>query len=200
MNFKGALVVVSAPSGAGKSTVLHHLMEERKTLRFSVSATTRSPRTGEVDGVDYYFVTREAFQKMVDDNAFLEHAEYVGNCYGTPKAPVDQLLSQGYDVYLDIDVQGAMQVKRQRPDALLIFLAPPSFEELERRLVGRGTDDHGVIQKRLSEARREYAQREKFDYTVLNDTVDRAAAEISQLIDTYRASHQQENGCRSETE
>ena len=124
---------------------------------------------------------------MVRRDAFLEYAEYVGNCYGTPRAPVDALRDQGYDVYLDIDVQGAMQVRRRCPDALLIFLAPPSFEELERRLVARGTYDPAVIQKRLSEAEREYAQRGQFEYLVINDEVPRAAEEISGIIDAHRA-------------
>ncbi len=186
MKHKGALIVVSAPSGTGKSTVLHQLMEQRKTLRFSVSATTRQPRAGERDGVDYFFISREKFQEMVRDNAFLEYAEYVGNCYGTPKEPVDALLEQGYDVYLDIDVKGAMQVRQQRPDALLIFLAPPSFEELERRLVARGLDRPEVIRQRLNEAEREYAQRGSYDYLVVNDELERAVCEISGIIDRYK--------------
>ena len=184
---KGVLIVVSAPSGTGKSTVLHRLMEERDTLRFSVSATTRAPRQGERDGVDYFFVSREEFQKMVREDAFLEYAEYVGNCYGTPREAVDRQLEQGYDVYLDIDVQGAMQVRQRCPEALLVFLAPPSFEELERRLLSRGTDAPEAIQKRLAEARREYDQRGAFDHLVLNDTVDRAAAEIAALLDAHRS-------------
>ena len=187
MNERGALIVVSAPSGTGKSTVLHALMEKRNTLRFSVSATTRSPRAGETEGVDYFFVTKERFQEMVRRDAFLEYAEYVGNCYGTPREPVDALRDQGYDVYLDIDVQGAMQVRQRCADALLIFLAPPSFEELERRLVARGTDGPDVIQKRLREAEREYAQRGQFEYLVINDEVPRAVEEISGIIDAHRA-------------
>jgi len=186
MTEKGILVIVSAPSGCGKSTIVHSLMEQRKTLRFSVSATTRKPREGEVDGEDYFFVTRETFDEMVAQDAFLEHAEYVGNCYGTPKAAVDVQLEAGYDVYLDIEVQGAMQVKAQRPETLLIFLMPPSFEELERRLVLRGTDDAETIRSRMEAARTECAVRDRYDFVVVNDEIERAAAEISALIDAQK--------------
>ena len=184
---KGALIVVSAPSGTGKSTILHKLMESRDNLRFSVSATTRSPRTGEEHGKDYFFVSEEEFLRMIDEGAFLEHAQFVGNRYGTPRAAVEERLDQGYDVYLDIDVQGAMQVRAQRPETLLIFIMPPSLEELERRLVGRGTDSMEVIRGRIAEAERECALRDRFDYVVVNDDADRAAAEISGIIDGYKA-------------
>jgi len=186
MTEKGVLVIVSAPSGCGKSTVLHRLMEQREKLRFSVSATTRAPRAGEVEGVDYFFVTREKFAEMVANDAFLEHAEYVGNCYGTPEAAVDEKLNEGFDVYLDIDVQGAMQIKAKRPDTLMIFLMPPSLAELERRLVSRGTDSPEVIRGRLKQAEEEIAVRDRFDFTVVNDVVDRAVGEISALIDAKK--------------
>ena len=183
---KGVLIIVSAPSGCGKSTVLRRLMEQRDTLRFSVSATTRAPRAGEVDGREYFFVSREKFAEMVERDEFLEHAEYVGNCYGTPKAAVDAMLTEGYDVYLDIDVQGAMQIKAQRPETLMIFLMPPSLEELERRLVARGTDSAEVIRGRLEQAQEELRLKEQFDYTVVNDIVERAADEISAYIDAHK--------------
>lgn len=186
MTERGILIIVSAPSGCGKSTVVHRLMEQRDTLRFSVSATTRAPREGEQEGVDYFFVSRERFQEMVEADAFLEHAEYVGNCYGTPKAPLDAQLDRGYDVYLDIEVQGAMQVKAQRPDTLLIFLMPPSLAELEHRLTLRGTDTPETVRTRLAQAERELSYREQYDYVVVNDQVDRAVAEISALIDRHR--------------
>lgn len=186
MTERGILIIVSAPSGCGKSTVVHRLMEQRETLRFSVSATTRVPREGEQEGVDYFFVSRERFQEMVEADAFLEHAEYVGNCYGTPKAPLDAQLDSGYDVYLDIEVQGAMQVKAQRPDTLLIFLMPPSLAELEHRLTLRGTDTPETVRTRLAQAERELSYREQYDYVVVNDQVDRAVAEISALIDRHR--------------
>ena len=179
----GVLIIVSAPSGCGKSTVVHRLMEKRENLRFSVSATTRKPREGETDGVDYYFVSRQEFRRMVDEDEFLEHAEYVGNCYGTPRAPVEALLKEGFDVYLDIDVQGAMQVKALWPETLMIFLMPPSVEELERRLVKRGNNTPEEIKGRLAAAEREFAFRDQFDHVVVNDEVERAVDEIAQLID-----------------
>ena len=180
---QGILIIVSAPSGCGKSTVVHALMEKRKDLRFSVSATTRAPREGEVDGVDYFFVSREEFERMIAEDAFLEHAEYVGNCYGTPREAVERQLKDGYDVYLDIDVQGAMQVKRIRPQTLMVFLMPPSMEELERRLVMRGKNTPEEIRDRLAAAERECAVRDAFDHIVVNDVVERAVNEISDLID-----------------
>ena len=186
MTERGILIIVSAPSGCGKSTVVHRLLEQRETLRLSVSATTRSPRAGEQDGVDYYFVSRERFLEMIEEDAFLEHAEYVGNHYGTPIAPLEAQLNSGLDVYLDIEVQGAMQVKAQRPETLLIFLMPPSLEELERRLTLRGTDDPETIRTRLAEAEREFSYRDRYDHVVVNDQVDRAVAEISALIDAHR--------------
>ena len=182
----GVLIIVSAPSGCGKSTVVRALMEKRENLRFSVSATTRKPREGETDGVDYFFVSREEFERMIAAEAFLEHAEYVGNCYGTPRAPVEQRLKEGFDVYLDIDVQGAMQVKAIRPETLMIFLMPPSMEELERRLVSRGTNTPEEIRDRLAAADRECALRDRFDHVVVNDVVERAVDEISDLIDAEK--------------
>jgi guanylate kinase len=186
MTEKGILIIVSAPSGCGKSTVLHRLMEKRDKLCFSVSATTRAPREGERDGVDYFFISREQFDAMIARNEFLEHAEYVGNCYGTPKAAVDAKLAQGFDVYLDIEVQGAMQVMAQRPETLTIFLMPPSMAELERRLRLRGTDSPAVIRQRLRAAKRECAKRGAFAHVVVNDEVARAVDEISALIDAQK--------------
>ena len=180
---KGALIVVSAPSGCGKSTILRLLMERRENLRFSVSATTRAPRPGERDGVDYFFVSRAEFRQMILNDAFLEYAQYVDNFYGTPRAAVEAQLARSRDVYLDIEVQGAMQVKRNRPETLLIFVMPPSMEELERRLTGRGDVDPEIVRRRLAEAENEISMRDKFDYVVVNDTIERAASEISSLID-----------------
>lgn len=184
---RGALIIVSAPSGCGKSTLLRRLMEKREKLRFSVSATTRPPREGEVDGKDYFFVDHPTFERMIAEGAFLEHTEYVGNHYGTPRAAVEELLDAGYDVYLDIDVQGAMQIKRIRPETLTIFVTPPSLPELENRLRSRGTDSDEVIRSRLEAAERELILKDHYDYVVVNDEVDRAAGEISDLIDSYKA-------------
>ena len=190
---EGILIIVSAPSGCGKSTVLRALMEKRKNLRFSVSATTRKPREGEVDGVDYYFISREEFERMIEEGAFLEHAEYVGNCYGTPREAVERQMKDGYDVYLDIDVQGALQVKQQRPETLMVFLMPPSMEELERRLVNRGTNTPEEIRARLEAAERECAATDAFDYIVVNDIVERAVNEISDLIDSVKSGKNKKN-------
>lgn len=183
---KGALIVVSAPSGCGKSTILRRLMERRENLCFSVSATTRAPRPGERDGVDYFFVSREEFRHMILNDAFLEYAQYVGNFYGTPRAAVEAQLSRSRDVYLDIEVQGAMQVKRNRPETLLIFVMPPSMEELERRLTDRGDVAPEIVRRRLAEAEKEISMRDRFDFVVVNDAVERAADEISKLIDRYK--------------
>ena len=182
MKNKGLLVILSGPSGAGKSTVISRLVKLRDDIRFSVSATTRSPRPGEVDGTHYFFKTREEFSRMIEDDAFLEHAEYVGNCYGTPAAPVDENLEAGYNVLLDIEVQGAAQVMARRPDAVSVFLCPPSLEELERRLRGRGTDDEDKIRGRLEAARREYSQLDMYTYIVINDDADKAAAELDAIF------------------
>ncbi len=179
---KGLLVVLSGPSGAGKSTVIGALMRLRDDIRFSVSATTRAPRPGEEDGREYYFRTREQFLDMIAADAFLEHAEYVGNFYGTPADPVEGNMRAGYHVLLDIEVQGASQVMAKRPDAVSVFLCPPSFEELERRLRGRGTDDDERVAGRMAAARREIAQARHYDYIVVNDDAEKAARELDAIL------------------
>ena len=179
---KGLLIVLSGPSGAGKSTVIAALMRLRSDIRFSVSATTRAPRPGEEDGVDYFFRTHEEFARMIDEGAFLEHAAYVGNCYGTPAEAVQRQLDEGYHVLLDIEVQGAAQVLAKRPDAVSVFLAPPSMAELERRLRGRGTDAEEKIAGRLETARAECARARDYTYIVVNDDAEKAAGELDAII------------------
>lgn len=189
MSEKGILFVLTGPSGVGKGTVLKQV-REHKPLFYSISATTRAPREGEQDGVHYHFMTREKFQQLVEEGGFLEHAEFSENCYGTPAAPVDAELQAGRDVLLEIEVQGAMQVKQARPEAVRIFLAPPSFEELERRLVGRGTEKPEVVQRRLNAAKRELTLAPEFDYIVVNNTVEQAVSDVLAIMqaETCRSS------------
>lgn len=183
MNKRGKLLVLSGPSGCGKGTVLRSLMDGQENMAFSVSATTRAPRPGEVDGREYYFVSRERFMEMVEQGELLEHAEFVGNCYGTPRAPVLQQLVSGKHVLLDIEVQGAAQVKAAMPEAITVFLVPPSLEELERRLRGRGTETEEKIRQRLKTAEYEMTLAPQYDYIVVNDEVARAAAELAEILE-----------------
>jgi guanylate kinase len=179
---RGRLFIISAPSGTGKSTVIQRLMELRGDLYFSVSATTRPQRTGETDGVSYLFMTREEFEQHIRTNDFLEYAEYIGDFYGTPKKPVLDYLDSGSDIILDIDVQGCRQVKQAMPEAITIFLVPPSLEELERRLRNRGTDSEEKMLKRLARARTELTEKESYNHTIVIDDVDRAAREILDIM------------------
>lgn len=179
---KGKTFIICGPSGVGKGTVVSRLLEADPTLYFSVSATTRAPRAGEADGVHYHFLTRERFQEWIDAGDFLEHAQFVGNFYGTPRRYVDEAMDQGRDVLLDIEIQGAEQIHRKRPEAVRIYIAPPSWEELERRLTGRGTEDGEKIRSRLARGREEFAAARDFDYLVINDTVDHAVAEIRAIM------------------
>ena len=179
---KGKTFIISGPSGVGKSTVLHELFRGRDDLYFSISATTRAPRDGEVDGVHYHFIDVKRFQELIEEDALLEYAEYVGNFYGTPKKFVDKAMNEGKDVVLDIEVQGAIQVCTKRPETVRIFIAPPSWEELERRLVSRGTDSEEKIQKRLVRAKAELRTADVYDYFVINDTVERAVREVNAIM------------------
>ena len=179
---RGKTFIICGPSGVGKGTVVARLLASDPTLYFSVSATTRAPRNGEVDGVHYHFLSREQFQQWIAEDAFLEHAEFVGNYYGTPKKYVDAAMEQGRDVLLDIEIQGAEQVHRQRPEVVRIYVAPPSWAELERRLIGRGTEDLEKVRSRLERGRQEFAAAGSFDYFVINDTVDNAVTEIRAIM------------------
>ena len=178
----GKTFIVSGPSGVGKSTVLHALIEGRDDLYFSISATTRQPREGERDGVDYHFIQPDEFRDMIAADAFLEYAEYVGNFYGTPKMYVDDAMARGKDVILDIERQGAVQVCAKRPETVRIFIAPPSWAELERRLTARGTDTPEKVQKRLIRAQVELEMAGDYDYFVINDTVEQAVEELRAIL------------------
>ena len=181
MSEKGILFVLTGPSGVGKGTVLKEV-RAHKPLFYSISATTRAPRAGEQDGVHYHFMTRETFRQLAEQGGFLEHAEFSGNCYGTPAAPVDEELQAGRDVLLEIEVQGALQVKQKCPDALLVFVMPPSFEELRRRLTDRGTEDGAMVERRLANAAREMEAAKHYDYIVVNQTVEDAADQLEQIV------------------
>ena len=181
-NKKGTLAIISGPSGVGKSTVIAKVMQTRPDLYFSVSYTTRTPRTGEVDGIHYHFVTRPEFERMIADNELLEYAEYSGNYYGTSAKLIDSKLEAGIDVLLDIEVVGSKIVHDKRPDTPLIFVIPPSFEELSRRLHDRQTDAEDVIQRRLNRAKEELREVSRYDYLVVNDVVEDAAAEVCAIL------------------
>ena len=179
---RGKLIVVSGPSGAGKSTVIGKVMERRNDLCFSVSATTRKPREGEVDGVNYFFVSGSEFDRMIGDDELLEHAEYNRDNYGTPRAYVEEKRRAGMHVLLDIEVQGARQVRERVPEAIKIFIIPPSLQVLEQRLRGRGTETEEQIQRRLARARGEYREADFYDYVVINDNLETAANELNAII------------------
>ena len=180
---RGLLIVLSGPSGVGKGTVRKELFSQPDTnYEYSISMTTRNPREGEVDGVDYFFRTREEFEALIEQGGLLEHAEFVGNYYGTPLAYVQETLEAGRDVFLEIEVQGAAQIREKAPDALFIFLAPPSITELEQRLVGRGTETEDVIARRIATAREEVEMMSLYDYVVENDQVYNACDKINAII------------------
>ncbi|MCI9505627.1 MAG: guanylate kinase [Oscillospiraceae bacterium] len=183
---KGKTFIICGPSGVGKGTVVARLLASDPTLYFSVSATTRAPRAGEADGVHYHFLNRETFEQWINAGDFLEYAEYVGNLYGTPRLYVDRAMEQGRDVLLDIEIQGAEQVCQKRPETVRIYVAPPSWAELERRLVGRGTEDMEKVRSRLARGKEEFAAAKDFDYLVINDTVERAVRELRAIM---RAEH-----------
>ena len=180
---KGLLIVYSGPSGVGKSTILAEVLkEEDLKLSFSVSMTTRDPREGEEEGVDYFFVDKETFEKAIEEDSFLEYATYVGNYYGTPKAFVEEQRNKGFNVILEIDVQGGLQVMEKCPDAITVFIEPPSLEVLKERLIGRGTDPLDVIEQRVSRATGEIEKSVSYRYHVINDDLDVAVKEVIGII------------------
>jgi guanylate kinase len=182
----GNLFVISSVSGGGKTTVIHELMQSVPDLKLVVSHTTRNPRPEEKDGEDYHFISRDRFRTMIDEDRFLEWAEVYGKYYGTSGQAVDAVSGEGYDAILDIDVQGAMQVREKRPEAILIFILPPSEEEQERRLRGRGTEGEEDVGRRLEAARQELAFAGEYDYCVVNDKLDEAVEAVRSIIEDHR--------------
>ena len=194
MENKGKLVVISGFSGAGKGTLMKALMKEYgDSYALSVSATTRKPRPGEMDGVDYFFVTRDKFEQMIAEDALIEYAQYVGNYYGTPKEYVQQQLDLGKNVILEIEIQGALKIKEKFPDTVLMFVTAPDANELKNRLVGRGTETPEVIAARLSRACEESMGMEKYDYLVINDTIENGISLIDRLICDERSGNKENN-------
>lgn len=179
---KGKLIIYTGCSGVGKGTIMSRLMELDESVKLSVSCTTRDPRPGEIPGFHYNYITKEEFEALISENGFLEYAKYCDNYYGTPLAPINNWIENGCNVFLEIEVQGAMQVMKKRPDALSIFVLPPSMSELETRLRNRGTEDEGTIIKRLSCAEEEMSYSKYYQYQVLNDDVERAVKEILEII------------------
>ena len=179
---KGMLVLYTGSSGVGKGTIMQELLKRDSNIRLSVSNTTRPPREGELDGVHYNFVTREQFESLIKKDGYLEYAEYCGNYYGTPKQQVEDLLNQGYDVFLEIEVCGGLQIMEKYPDVLSIFVLPPSMDTLEKRLRDRNTEDEETILERLGQAKREIGCKDKYKYVVVNDKLDDAVDEILDIL------------------
>lgn len=186
MRSEGILIVVSGFSGAGKGTLMKRLVEKYDSYALSISATTRAPRQGEEEGREYFFLSREQFEKKIADRALIEYAEYCGNYYGTPRDYVEKELSRGRDVILEIEIQGALKIKEQYPDAVLLFVTTPSAEELRRRLSGRGTETAEVIEKRLGRAVKEAEGIERYDYIVINDDLEACVEELHGIVTAAR--------------
>ncbi|MGL5641698.1 MAG: guanylate kinase [Paraclostridium sp.] len=182
MKRKGLLLVVSGPSGAGKGTICKEFLQNNEDVKLSISATTRNPREGEVDGVNYFFVTKEKFKYMIDNNELLEHAQIYDNFYGTPKAAILENLEKGNDVVLEIEMQGARQIKDVYPEGVFIFILPPSLDELKNRIVGRGTETEEQINKRFGSALDEICQIEDYDYFIVNNDIKTSAKELEHII------------------
>jgi len=187
-SFSGKLFILSAPSGAGKTTLCQEILKHFPSIRYSISHTTRLPRPGEKDGVDYYFITEEEFINGIQEGSWAEWAKVHDNYYGTSSRFLDKTLLSGYDVLLDIDVQGTMQIMKQYPDAITIFIMPPSLEKLHQRLLSRGTDSDKVIEKRLQNAKEEIERKGIYKHTVVNDQLEKAKQELFQIIHQYQTS------------
>lgn len=186
MNNKGILIVVSGFSGAGKGTVVKNILKTHEEYAVSISATTRSPREGEVHGREYFFKTVDEFKEMIDQNELIEYAQYVGNYYGTPRKYVEEQLSAGKNIILEIEIQGALNIKKIFPEAVLLFIMPPTAVELENRLRGRGTEDEATIMARLKRASQEAEGVEQYDYIVVNDTVEACTERIHEIVSSEK--------------
>lgn len=189
---KGTLFVISGPSGSGKDTILSVLLERHPEIKLSISSITRDMRPGEIEGQKYHFISREEFEGMIERDELLEHNVFVGNYYGTPKKPVIDCLEIGGDMILEIDVNGAEQIRKKMPDAISIFIVPPSYDELKRRLIGRGTDAMDVIEKRLASSLLEIARANEYDYIVKNDVIDECVDNILHIIAAQKLKSQQQ--------
>lgn len=183
---KGKLLVVSGPSGVGKGTICNQILSADSNIMFSVSMTTRSPREGEVDAVNYFFTDKESFEKLLAEGGLLEHNCYCGNYYGTPRKQVEAWLEEGKDVMLEIDFNGAFQIRESYPECVMIFILPPSMEALRSRIEGRGTENEETIQKRLDEAATEMSHADEYDYRVVNDNLEDAIKQVQDIIDKER--------------
>ncbi|HEX6593882.1 MAG TPA: guanylate kinase [Bacillota bacterium] len=195
---RGILFVLSGPSGVGKGTVRKKLFKRKSDLKYSVSMTTRKKRPGERDGVDYFFKTKEEFEQYIREGKLLEYAQYVNNYYGTPREYVEKTLAEGYDVFLEIEVQGALQVKKNFPEGVFIFLFPPSLQELKERIMRRGTESNDLVKNRMKEAKKEIEMMKAYDYVVVNDDVNQAVRKIQSIIQSEhckreRIAHQFKN-------
>lgn len=187
MSRRGLLVIISGPSGSGKSTLVARLLEIDPDTVVSVSATTREPRPGEIDGKSYYFISKDRFKELVEKGKMLEYAEYIGNFYGTPSEPVEAWLREGKDVILEIEVQGALQVKEKRPEAVSIFVMPSSMDVVRKRLMGRGTEAAEVVEERLRKAREELDFMDKYDYIVRKDELNEVVNEVRNILNIERS-------------
>lgn len=186
MNKQGKLFVISGPSGVGKGTLVKEVLNRNPKIKLSVSVTTRLPRANEVNGINYHFFTKEQFEKLVENNELIEWAQFADNYYGTYEKVVNEVLEEGYDLIVEIDVQGALQIKEKRPDAILIFILPPSFDELKNRLKGRCTETIEVIEKRLSIVESEYAKKDFFNHQLINDSLESSVLELEKILTKER--------------
>ena len=194
MNQKGLLMVISGPSGTGKGTLVKHLLRRNNTIQLSVSATTRDPRPGEVDGVNYFFLNKSDFKKKLVEGEFLEYAEVYGNYYGTPRVFVEDQLNKGQNILLEIDIVGALQVREKFENAILLFIIPPSLEELKRRIESRGTETPEQMMKRMDSALEEIKELEQYDYVILNDEINKATGLIESIVEAELASVERSQG------